>query len=86
MELILWCGLWGLVGYAAASSRGWSPLVGFIAGAVLGPLALLLFLVSGVVRAEGKPAEAPMKICGQCAEQVQPAAKVCRFCGNKFQY
>jgi hypothetical protein len=82
MELVLWCGLWGVVGLCAANARGWNAVVGFIAGAVLGPLALLLFFVSGVTR---KPS-APMKVCSQCAEQVQPAAKVCRFCGNKFDW
>ena len=84
MEIIVWFCLFGLIGYAAASARGWSPLAGFIAGAMLGPLALFLFAVNGVVKRPAKPQ--PMKVCGQCAEQVQPSAKVCRFCGNKFQF
>lgn len=74
--------LFGLVGAMAASVRGWHPAMGFLAGALLGPFALLLFFVSGVTR----KASAPMKVCSQCAEQVQPAAKVCRFCGNKFDW
>lgn len=84
MEVILFCCFFGLVGVTAAMIRGWSPVVGFIAGAVLGPLALLLFFVSGVVKRPAPPQ--PMKVCGQCAEQVQPAAKVCRYCGAKFDW
>ena len=75
--------LFGLIGSMAASVRGWHPAMGFLAGALLGPFALLLFFVSGVTR---KASATPMKVCGQCAEQVQPAAKVCRFCGNKFDW
>lgn len=74
--------LFGLIGSMAASVRGWHPAMGFLAGALLGPFSLLLFFVSGVSR---KPS-APMKVCGQCAEHVQPAARVCRFCGNKFDW
>jgi len=74
--------LFGLIGSMAASVRGWHPAMGFLAGALLGPFSLLLFFVSGVSR----KASAPMKVCGQCAEQVQPAAKVCRFCGHKFDW
>jgi len=75
--------LFGLIGSMAASVRGWHPAMGFLAGALLGPFALLLFFVSGVSHRDRKQ---PMKVCSQCAEQVQPAAKVCRFCGHKFQY
>jgi len=74
--------LFGLIGSMAASVRGWHPAMGFLAGALLGPFSLLLFFVSGVTKRD----TAPMKVCGQCAEQVQPAAKVCRFCGHKFDW
>jgi len=74
--------LFGLIGSMAASVRGWHPAMGFLAGALLGPFSLLLFFVSGVTKRDTKP----MKVCGQCAEQVQPAAKVCRFCGHKFDW
>lgn len=74
--------LFGLIGSMAASVRVWHPAMGFLAGALLGPFSLLLFFVSGVTKRDTKP----MKVCGQCAEQVQPAAKVCRYCGHKFDW
>lgn len=39
-----------LIGYAAARHRGFSIAGGLIAGALLGPLAIVLFLVSGRAR------------------------------------
>jgi len=62
-----------IIGYAAASKRGWSPLGGIIGGAFLGILSPLLFFVSGVTRAD------ITKKCPQCAENVKRAAKVCRY-------
>jgi len=86
MEIIIWLGLWGCVGFAAATARGWNAAIGFIAGAILGPFAVLLFAVSGVVRAPKAAASEPTKVCGQCAEHVRADAKVCRFCGHKFDW
>jgi predicted RNA-binding Zn-ribbon protein involved in translation (DUF1610 family) len=49
-----------------------SPLVGFIAALVMSPDE------KKVAAAQGK------KRCPQCAEYVQPEAKICRFCQYKF--
>ena len=85
MEGIVIIGIlfFGLIGVMAAAARGWNPLIGFLAGAILGPFAFLLFCVNGVTR---KPAAAPTKVCGQCAEHVKAEAKVCRYCGHKFDW
>lgn len=32
-----------------------------------------------------EPAVAPSKACPMCAEDVKAAAKICRFCGHKFE-
>jgi hypothetical protein len=84
MEIVIWFGLWGCVGYCAATARGWNAIIGFIAGAVLGPLALLLFAVDGVASRPSK--QLMIKKCGACAEMVHPDAKVCRYCGAKFDW
>jgi uncharacterized protein UPF0547 len=31
-----------------------------------------------------EPRADPLKICPDCAESVQPAARICRFCGHEF--
>jgi len=73
----------GLIGVMAATARGWNQAVGFLAGAILGPFSVLLFFVSGVAKA---PKAEPSKVCGQCAEHVKAEAKVCRYCGHKFDW
>src|ERR671925_200816 len=71
-------GFWligGLVGYAAAQSRGYSTVAGVLAGFLLGPLlAWLLFLVSGVTRNDRR------RTCPLCAEWVQARATFCKHC------
>jgi hypothetical protein len=68
---ILWmlCGC--LIGIAAAKDKGYSTVGGFIGGALLGPLAFLMFLCSS-----GK------KRCPFCAEWIQEKAKLCPHCGR----
>jgi hypothetical protein len=75
---LTWLLFGALIGYAAASKRGWSPVGGIIGGALLGILSPLLFLVSGVTRSDQS------KECPQCAESVKMKAKVCRFCKHDF--
>lgn len=71
----IWLLFGALVGFTAATKRGWSPVGGVIGGAILGILSPLLFFVSGVSRGDRS------KVCPQCAERIKEAAKVCRFCG-----
>jgi hypothetical protein len=80
---ILWAVLAGAVAAWAGRrglTAGWyllwalllSPLVGFIIVAVVEP------------NRERQAARHGLKRCPQCAEFVQPDAKICRFCRNEF--
>ncbi|NBW11762.1 MAG: hypothetical protein EBR82_27395 [Caulobacteraceae bacterium] len=72
LGVLLWVAC-GAIGGVAANVRGWNVVVGILAGLLLGPLALLLFFVGGIIAAGGKT-------CPECAEKIKAAAKVCRFC------
>ena len=47
---IAWALFGSLIGIAAAQRRGFSTVAGFIDGFLLGPFAILMFLISGVTR------------------------------------
>jgi hypothetical protein len=63
-----------LIGIAAAQRRGFSQVAGAIGGLLLGPLAFLLFFVSGVTRSDRSVK------CPHCAEFIKAEAKVCKHC------
>ena len=69
---MLWIIVGGVIGVMAASNKGFSIIGGLIGGAMLGPLAILMFLCSS-----GK------KRCPFCAEWIQEKAKHCPHCGKE---
>lgn len=76
MYLLYWSAFGALIGIAASQSRGFHIAGGVIGGLLLGPLAFLMFLVSGVSRADTR------KKCPACAEWVLRDATVCKHCGR----
>lgn len=74
---LFWLLLGALIGISAAQRRGFNLAAGALGGALLGPLAFLLYFVSGVSRSD-----VGRKKCPYCAEWVQGAAIVCRHCGR----
>ena len=68
----LWIIVGVVTGMLAASNKGFSIIGGIIGGALLGPLAILMFLCSS-----GK------KLCPFCAEWIQEKAKLCPHCGKE---
>lgn len=88
MELVLfWLGL-AVVVAVAANTRGRSGGGWFLLAIVISPL-LAGLLVLALPRLNA-PKPEPMlsgsatKVCPECAERVQAAARICRFCRHEF--
>jgi hypothetical protein len=72
---LAWALLGALIGVAAAQRKGFSVVGGVIGGLLLGPLAFLMFFVSGIDKSD-----ANRRKCPNCAEWVKGDAKVCKHC------
>lgn len=72
--LFFWPLMGAMIGYAASTRNGMSPVAGLIGGCLLGPLAFLLYFASGSGLGDDR------KKCPECAEWVAAAAKVCKHC------
>jgi len=73
---IAWALLGALIGVAASQKKGFSMAGGIIGGLLLGPLAFLLFFVSGITKGDQQ------KKCPHCAEFIKEEAAVCKHCGR----
>lgn len=67
------CVIGGLIGVAAAKTRGFSPIFGFVLGFLVPFLSPALFLL-------GK--STGTRPCPYCAEKVKVSARVCKHCGR----
>ena len=76
MWMVFWALFGALIGVSAAQRRGFSVAAGIIGGLLLGPLAVLMYFVSGVTRGDAT------RKCPQCAESIKAEAKVCKHCGR----
>lgn len=73
MEMLFWIIIGAIIGVVAAQRRGFGSVSGFIIGALLGPLALLMFFASSGRRR-----------CPKCAEWVQKKAALCPHCRSEI--
>jgi uncharacterized membrane protein YeaQ/YmgE (transglycosylase-associated protein family) len=88
MDFLCYLGVWLLCGFVAAAiyqRKGRSGLAAFIVGVLLGPIGVILALLSstnqeGVEEKQLKNGE--MKKCPHCAELIKMDANVCRYCGR----
>lgn len=76
MGFLFWALLGALIGISAAKKKGFSMAAGILGGILLGPLAFLMYAVSGVSRGEKN------KKCPHCAEWIKEEAKICKHCGR----
>lgn len=72
---LFWILIGALIGIAAAQKKGFNVAGGAIGGALLGPLAFLLFFVSGIASSSEQRVK-----CPYCAEMVKREALVCPHC------
>jgi len=70
---IAWILFGALIGISAAQRRGFGTASGVIGGILLGPLAVLMYLVSS-----------DRYKCPECAEWVKVAAKICPHCKSRL--
>jgi ribosomal protein L40E len=84
--IVIWI-VCGFVAAAIASSRGAAGGAGFILGILFGPFGILIacFMGGEAEKTAKQVSTGAKKICPRCAEAVQPAAQVCRYCGHEFQ-
>ena len=76
MGLLSWPGLGTSVGYVAAQRRGFPLATGVVAGLMLGPLAVVLFVVPFWVSHS-----VPLKEHPCCPGRFPSDARVCQHCG-----
>jgi hypothetical protein len=83
MEIV---GLWVLLAVACAifaNTRGRNWFGWLLLAVIISPLFGFLFLA--VLPNRKNEAAGDAKTCPQCAETVKLEAKVCRFCGHRFE-
>jgi hypothetical protein len=75
--LFFWPLLGALIGISAGMKRGFNLVGSAIGGILLGPLAFLMFFMSGLVSRSEQRVQCPF-----CAEFIRPEASVCKHCGK----
>lgn len=72
---IVWALIGALIGVVASQKKGFSLAGGILGGLLLGPLAVLMFFISGISAADSN-----RKKCPHCAEWIKGEAVVCKHC------
>jgi len=78
-----WIGLAALVA-TYTRNKGRNGVRFFFLSLLLSPLIGLLIVALGQSNREKMAERSGLKKCPDCAEFVQPEARICRFCGHEF--
>ena len=76
---------WGLICLAVGQNRKQSSITNFLAGAFLGPLGLILVLVSPKKEKTKVVTTEESKLCPHCGKYYQGNPNFCPNCGNKLK-
>lgn len=82
MELLIIWLLFGIVCAIIASKRGRNWFGWLLIGSIIGVFGLILVLVLPSRAPDKALASGQTKVCPYCAEHIQAAATVCRYCGR----
>mgnify|MGYP001098323073 CR=1 FL=1 len=80
---LIWCGL-GIVGAMISKDKGNSGCGGFILGALLGPIGLLMAFFTPENQEEKRRMSGDTKQCPYCAEYVKEDAIICKHCRSRL--
>ena len=85
--LVIWA-LFGVAGGIIMSNKGRSGCGGFALGFLLGPIGLIIALVSSTDHREMEKKAlvgGDVRKCPQCAELIKREAQKCRYCGSEVE-
>lgn len=77
---LIWALIGALIGTVAAQKKGFSIVGGVLGGLLLGPLAFLMFFISGISNDDTN-----RKKCPHCAEWIKGEATVCKHCHRELR-
>ena len=88
MELVLigWV-LMGILAAIIANAKGRSAGGFGCLGVLLGPIGILAAMLAAPASAVAARERPDRRVaCDRCAEMIQPDARVCRFCGQEYEW